>query len=77
MAKKTVISKKTKAKKLLESKTVWFNVIMGGVEALHAGFAIMKPVLPPDIFAGTMLVVGIVHGAGGIYLRSITSTPIK
>jgi len=60
----------------LKSKTIRFNIIMAGIESLHAGFQIMQPLLTQDTFILLTVAIGMVHSMGGVYLRTITDTAL-
>lgn len=61
----------------LKSKTIWFNIFMGGVEAANASMYILEPVLTPDQFAIISLLLGVIHGMGGVALRYVTTVPLS
>ena len=61
------------SKALTQSKTVKFNVIMAGIEALHGSLALLSPMFTPDTFAIITVAIGMIHGMGGVYLRTITT----
>ena len=64
-------------KPLSQSKTVWFNVIMAGVEAAHGVIHLFNGILSAEHFAIVSMVLGVVHAMGGVYLRTITNVPIS
>ena len=64
-------------KQALKSKTILFNVLMGGIEALHAGIQLFDQLLTPDQFASMSIILGLVHGMGGVYLRTITTEALS
>ena len=64
-------------KKPHQSKTIIFNILMAGVEAAHGSIHLLAPVLTDGQFAAVTIVVGMIHGMGGVYLRFITREPIK
>jgi hypothetical protein len=47
---------------MFKSKTIVFNVLMGGIEALTASFQLFEPFVTPE------------HG---VYLRTITTLPLS
>ena len=59
-----------------KSKTVWFNILMGGVEALHGMLQMTESILSPDVFVYVSLAIGMTHAMGGVYLRTITTTSL-
>jgi len=65
------------SKKLTQSKTVWFNMVMAGLESAHGALHLVQPMMTPDQFALISLVLGIIHGMGGVYLRMITNASIE
>lgn len=64
-------------KKLSQSKTVWFNIIMAALETVHGSIHLIQPMLSSDNFATISLLLGMIHAMGGVYMRSITGTPIR
>jgi hypothetical protein len=64
-------------KQAIKSKTIIFNVLMGGIEALHASIQLFEPIVTADHFALISVVLGIIHGMGGVYLRTITNVPLS
>lgn len=58
------------------SRTIKFNLIMGALEAAMGSLHLFQSFLLPEQFAIVTMVLGIVHGVGGIYLRTITTTPL-
>jgi len=64
-------------KKLSQSRTVHFNMFMAALETLHGSIHLIQPMLSSDNFATISLLLGIIHAMGGVYMRSITSTPIR
>lgn len=60
----------------LKSKTVLFNVGMAGIEVLHASVHMLEPIMSPDIFVYTSLAMGVIHGMGGVLLRTVTTVPL-
>jgi len=64
-------------KKLSESKTLKFNVIMGGIQALNGSISLLAPLMPVETFAVVTVLIGVIHAMGGAYLRTITSEPIS
>ena len=61
----------------LKSKTIIFNVLMAGIEFLHGSVQLFSPVVSAETFAIISLVLGTVHGMGGVYLRTITTKPLS
>ena len=60
-----------------KSKTVWFNMFMAAIETTHASIYLMEPVLTSEQFAYVSMALGIIHGVGGVYLRTITTQPLS
>jgi len=64
-------------KQAIKSKTIIFNVLMAGIEFLHGSVQLFQPMVSPEHFALISLVLGMIHGMGGVYLRTITTTPLS
>ncbi len=60
----------------IKSKTIIFNVLMAGIEFLHGSVHLFNPLVENNTFAILTLVLGAVHGMGGVYLRYITTQPL-
>lgn len=55
-----------------KSKTVWFNIIVAGLVALEASFAMLQPLLPVNAYG----VLTTVLAVGNAMLRVISSQGI-
>lgn len=64
-------------KKAHQSKTIIFNVGMAAIEALHGSVHLLAPLLSDGQFAAVTIAIGMIHSMGGVYLRFVTSEPIK
>lgn len=62
---------------MFKSKTVLFNVLMGGIQAANAGLYLIQPILPAADFGLLSLLLAIIHGMGGVYLRTITTQALE
>ena len=67
----------TDGKPRVKSRTIWFHVVMACIEALHAGFHALQPFLPDLAFVLLVLLLAMLHSAGGVYLRLITKEPLR
>ena len=61
---------------VLKSKTIIFNMVMAGIEFLHASIQILEPVVSVDMFIYLSMGIGLVHSVGGVYLRTVTTKPL-
>jgi hypothetical protein len=50
---------------------------MGTIAAIHGSLQLFQPVLTVDQFALFSLIIGLAHGLGGVYLRTITTQALK
>lgn len=64
-------------KQAIKSKTIIFNIAMAGIEFLHGSIQLFQPLVTPEHFALISLVLGAIHGMGGVYLRTITTIPLS
>lgn len=63
--------------KALKSKTILFNMFMAGVEVAHTSIYLLEPVLTTEQFAIVSMLLGVIHGMGGVILRYVTTVPIS
>jgi len=61
----------------LKSRTIRFNAAMGVIDMLVANAALLGNLLSDKQFAITLLVLKGVQVVGNIYLRNITTKPVK
>lgn len=64
------------AKPLLESRTVWFNVLLGAPVVID-GIAEITPVIAPFLSAGVVQGIGVALVVGNIILRRLTEIPAR
>ena len=62
---------------VIKSKTIIFNILMAGIEFLHGSVQLFSPVVSAETFAIISLVLGTIHGMGGVYLRTITTQALS
>jgi hypothetical protein len=55
-----------------KSKTLWFNAVVSGLVAAEAGMGVLQPVVPVNIYATAVFVLGV----GNAVLRFLTSQGI-
>ena len=62
---------------MTNSKTINFNILMAMITSINGSIQLMQPLLTSEQFAIVSLVIGAVHAAGGVYLRTITTQALS
>ena len=63
-------------KKVLDSKTIRFQIIMAMLGAMVTGMQMLQPLLTEKQFAIASLILVVLNTGGSTYLRLITKEPI-
>lgn len=61
----------------LQSKTIRFQMLMAGLDVLVLAPEFLSPYLSPTTFASVIALLAIANKVGNVYLRTITSEPVK
>lgn len=64
-------------RKLHQTKTAKYNVIMGCLQVLNANLFLFEAVADPKTFAIIALVIGLAHSFGAMWIRLITEGKVE
>ena len=67
----------TEAKSKLRSKTIMFMVVMGIIDSIVISIGTMQSIMTPEVFSFALMTLTAIQTGGGIYLRTVTTGPVK